>query len=37
MVAYVNDFKFMLFITLACIPGLLLLKRPRYAAASREI
>jgi DHA2 family multidrug resistance protein len=33
MVAYVDDFKLMFFITIACMPMLLLMRRPRRAGA----
>lgn len=29
MIAYIDDFKLMLFITLACMPMLLLMRRPK--------
>jgi DHA2 family multidrug resistance protein len=32
MVAYVDDFKLMLIITLACLPMLLLMRQPRRSA-----
>jgi DHA2 family multidrug resistance protein len=31
MVAYVDDFKLMLIITIACMPMLLLMRKPRLA------
>jgi DHA2 family multidrug resistance protein len=34
MVAYVDDFKLMLFITIACIPMLLLMRGPGRGAAT---
>ena len=33
MVAFVDDFKLMLVITIACMPMLLLMRRPRRAGA----
>jgi DHA2 family multidrug resistance protein len=33
MVAYIDDFKLMLFITVACMPMLLLMRKPRAGAA----
>jgi DHA2 family multidrug resistance protein len=37
MVAYVDDFKLMLVITLVCIPMLLFLRKPRRAASAEPI
>jgi DHA2 family multidrug resistance protein len=33
-IAYINDFKFMMFVVLACVPLLLLLRSPKKQAAS---
>jgi DHA2 family multidrug resistance protein len=37
MVAYVDDFKLMFLITLACMPMLLLMRRPRRAGGSQPV
>jgi DHA2 family multidrug resistance protein len=36
MIAYINDFRLMLYLTLAVIPVLLLIRAPRRAAVAQE-
>ena len=36
IVAYANDFRFMMFVAVAALPLLLLLKNPRKAAAGKK-
>jgi DHA2 family multidrug resistance protein len=37
MVAYVDDFRLMFFITIACMPMLLFMRKPRRAPGSEPI
>jgi DHA2 family multidrug resistance protein len=37
MVAYVDDFRLMFFITIACMPMLLFMRKPRRAAGAEPI